>query len=232
MKDANKDTSNSLETLNNPFKKTLWKLTWELNILQQEIQKIKDLNKWEHWPSAGSSEKKETYTNSNGQICKLYAQDDPRWKNVEIWRGNTIGKCGWNYVAIACLCSVYDPSINPKTVVENAKDMQPDKAIAKILGDTVNTERLKITDNNTKNEIKEHLKNWYETILLVEGRQRWGQNKLAGPQQYLALVDYRNNNGKEEVFIANSDNGSRSGWISMEEALVSVKEATLITPTR
>jgi hypothetical protein len=66
---------------------------------------------------------------------------------------------------------------------------------------------------------------------MVKGRMGWGQNKLIRWQQYLAIVDYRNNNGKEEVFIANTDNGKWGGWMPLDKAFVSIKEATLFTPT-
>jgi hypothetical protein len=80
----------------------------------------------------------------------------------------------------------------------------------------------------------DHLNKWYPVNFMVHGPKNGhhGKNPYVPWQHYMTAVDVRWEKGKEEVFVANTHNGKWGGWYPANKMFISLREASLYTPTQ
>ena len=165
----------------------------------------------------------------SGLTFKLYSQSSGPWKNElsESWCMNT---------SAACVCSAIDSSITPATFYNKAQHEFVYDSIPRISNHKLKVTKLLEWEKNnrgdqklqeTQKKIKEHLKKWYPAIFMVRGKWNGGKNTLTSSQHYMAAVDIRSKNGKEEIFIANKSGNKWGERVPANQAFVSMKQASL-----
>ena len=215
---------------------------------QKKLNEEKTQEKWWEKQSAGSNDKKKekkennqdgldkekkTYTNpKSGLTFNIYDQCDPRrWSHTYKNGTTTMRKTGCLLTSAAVIHSAIDPSITPDFYRQNYAGRFAYDTVPKATQHKIEAKKLTI-GSNTVEEIINHLKKWYPVNFMVHGPRHGGKNPYHRWQHYMTAVDVRGEPGKEEIFIANTYDGKWSGWYPANKKLISVKEASLYTPSQ
>lgn len=186
--------------------------------------------------------KKKTYTNTKTWLtfC-IYDQNDPRRWNKKKNGGTTMNQTGCLLTSAAVIHSMIDPSITPDFYRQHYAGSFPYDSIPKATQHKLQSkvllpgEKNKWTKEKTQRAITEiikHLEKGYPVDFMVHWPKHGGNNTLTSWQHYMAAVDIRENNGKKEVFIANTHNNKWWGRFPVDKAFASLRQASLYTPTQ
>lgn len=182
----------------------------------------------------GLDKEKKTYTNAkSGLTFNMYDQSDPRRWNKKKNGGTTMKQTGCLLTSAAVIHSMVDPSITPDFYRQHYAGKFPYTSVPEASNHKIEAKNLTIGSNTTK-EILDHLKKWYPVNFMVHWPKNGhnGKNPYTQWQHYRTAVDVRGEESKEEIFIANTYDGKWAGWYPADKMFISLKEASLYTPTQ
>ena len=221
------------ENQNEEISKQEW---WEIqsyNSSKETSKKGKNKDEKKDWIQEGLDKEKKTYTNpKSGLTFNIYDQCDPRrWSHTYKKGTTTMRKTGCLLTSAAVIHSAIDPSITPDFYRKNYAGRFAYDSVPKATQHKIEAKKLTI-GSNTVEEIINHLKKWYPVNFMVHGPRHGGKNPYHRWQHYMTAVDVRGEPGNEEIFVANTYDGKWSGRYPAHKKLISVKEASLYTPSQ
>lgn len=162
----------------------------------------------------------DTYTSSSGRTYKNYKQDSGSpWESNE-FAGGTMKSSGCSITSVAIILSGYGNNSTPEDLRVEVGGKVTD------LVSLLNRHGISGTRPNrafSAEEMINHLKTGKPIIVNVKGE--W----TASTGHYMTLVDYRNNNGRDEVYVLNPGtvNSTKNGWVNISRISNNMKTKSI-----
>ncbi|MDO4987395.1 MAG: hypothetical protein Q4E46_03775 [Candidatus Saccharibacteria bacterium] len=153
------------------------------------------------------------YTTTSGRVYYNFYQDDSRWANNRgRGSGSTIGDCGCAVTSMAAIVTSYSENVVTPATAGYGCDFGPNIMVRNQAADYLNADSYDAGDYYNASKIVETLQNG--GVVMVHVKAFWTSSS-----HYMPLVDYRVNNGVEQVYIANTlstYNSSQTGWVNLD----------------
>lgn len=162
----------------------------------------------------------DTYT-VDGKTYSNYKQDSgSSWSN-NTYAGGTMKDSGCSITAIAIVLTGYGNNVTPETIRQDANGKLADLSglLQKYGVSCSRPDRIL-----TKDEIVTHLQSGKPIIANVQGE--W----TSSSGHYMVLLDYRNNNGVEQVYVSNPGtvNSTKNGWVNISRITNNLKTRSIL----
>ena len=153
------------------------------------------------------------YTTTSGRVYYNFYQDDSRWANNRgRGSGSTIEDCGCALTSMAAIVTSYSDKVVTPATAGYGCDFGPNIMVRNQAADYLNTDSYDGGDYYNADKIIETLQNG--GAVMVHVKSFWTSSS-----HYMPLVDYRENSGVPQVYIANtlsSYNSSQTGWVNLD----------------
>lgn len=161
-----------------------------------------------------------TYT-VDGRTYKEYKQDSGSSWEQNSFAGKTMKSSGCSITSVAIILTGYGQDVTPEDIRKEVG--------GKITNLVTLLQKHGVSCNRpgralTAEQIRTHMQTGKPIIVNVKGE--W----TSSTGHYMTLLDYRNNNGREEVYVSNPGtvNSSKNGWVALSRITNNMKTQSIL----
>lgn len=168
----------------------------------------------------GTNDVRGTYT-VNGRTYKEYKQDSGSSWERNKFAGGTMKSSGCSITSVAIILTGYGEDVTPEDIRQEVNG-KVTNLVTLLQKHGVNCQRPGRA--LTAEQIRGNLQSGKPIIANVKGE--W----TSSSGHYMTLLDYRNKDGKEEVYVSNPGtvNSSKNGWVALSRITNNMKTQSIL----
>ncbi len=167
-----------------------------------------------------SNDVKSKYTANGRTYCEYKQDSGSSWENNK-FAGGTMKSSGCSITSVAIILTGYGENVTPEDLRKEVGGKTTNLvALLQKHGVSCTRPGKKLSAN----DIKSHLQTGKPIIVNVNGE--W----TSSTGHYMTLLNYRNHNGEEQVYVSNPGtvNSSKNGWVALSRITGNMKTQSIL----